>query len=155
MNPVVVRVAETELADPSEIGRVLKEANALHLVLEGPGGKVDVECHNDAVNFLSLLGGKRGDRAAFEGDDPVVLMSAAEMSEWQKVDFRISPLSKKLKQKPAMTYLSSKGFQRSSASPSAVVMPSLSCALDWFSGDRPRMSFNPRISSCLKRRRPS
>jgi hypothetical protein len=80
VDSVIIGIAEAELADPSEIGRVLEGANALHLVLEVLGGEVDVEGFDDAVDLLPLVRGEGGDGAAFERDDSVVLMSATEMS---------------------------------------------------------------------------
>lgn len=79
LDPKVVGIAEAELADPSKVGRVLEGTNALHLVLEGFGGKVDVEHFDDAVDLVSLLGREGRDGAAFKGHNSVVLMGAAEM----------------------------------------------------------------------------
>lgn len=80
MNPEVIRVTETVLADPSKVRLILKLPDTIHLSLENFLGKVGVESLDDSIDLLSLEGGKLGDGNAFERNDSVVLSGTTEVS---------------------------------------------------------------------------
>lgn len=61
------------------MGLVLELADSGEAVLERAGGEVGVEGLDDGVHLVALGLGEEGDEAALEGDDAVVLVSAAEV----------------------------------------------------------------------------
>ena len=80
VNPEIIRIPESKLADPRKPRLTLVLPDALHVCLERSVGKVRIEALDKLPDLFALLGHHGGDGTAFVGDRPVVLMCSTEMS---------------------------------------------------------------------------
>lgn len=84
VNPEIIRVAETELANPSKVGLILKLSDTVHFSLKNFLGEISVESLDDSVDLLSLERAKFRDGNTFERNDSVVLSGTTEVSAKKK-----------------------------------------------------------------------
>lgn len=151
VNPEIIRVTETELANPSKVGLILKLSDTVHFSLKNFLGEISVESLDDSVDLLSLERAKLRDGNTFERNDSVVLSGTTEVSAKKKE----RTLERPSTNRGRSTYRSSKAAHLCSGIPWARSIPSQSCANFWFSSLRSLIKVRARTSSWLKSRRPA